>query len=130
MNTQETRRSQILLSAALQAVQQGLYADSDKLFCKARDLSEKTKGTNSIEHAGMLVRYADFCADNGRMPMAETLYKEALPIYLSAHGHDHMTGAIVMRNLADLCSRQGKESEAQDWMQRSIQILSKHRASA
>lgn len=128
MTYTESRSSQILLSAALEAGHSGLHKDSDKLFDKAKTLGEKALG-KSAGYAQMLIKFADMCADSGRIEKAESLYHEALPIFCYANGSEHLSIAILMRNLADLCKRQGKEADAEAWKRQSMQIMSKHRSS-
>lgn len=126
MTTPEQRSSSILLSAALEAAQQGYASDSDKLFAKAINLSEKAQGRNCADYAKMLVRYADICSDKGRTEKAEALYREALEIYEKTCGFEHISAGLLMRNLSEICHRLGKKADASDWRSKSLRILSNH----
>lgn len=120
------RSSNILLSAALQAGQKGMIADSEKLFAKAIYLKEKNAGKGT-EYATMLVSFADMFMDTGHFEKAEPLYVEALRIFGQSHGHDHLSIGLLMRSLAEACHQLGKEQENEDWILKSQQILKQHR---
>lgn len=125
-SSQHTKPSFILLSAALQAGQRGMVADSDKLFAKAIYLTQQESNRGN-DYATMLVRFADMCADHGRLEKAESLYKEALEIFEKSRGTDHLSAALLMRNLAEICDKLGNAIESRSWSCRASEILNKHR---
>lgn len=122
--TAEMRSSKILFAVALEAEKRGLSAHSDKIFARAKDLSLES-GLTDGRYAATLIEFADLCADCGRLEKAESLYREALSILLKSRGEEHPSTALAMRNLADICRKLGKESEAAELNSRAVFILAK-----
>lgn len=119
----DMRRYQILFSAALGAEANGMHADADKLFGKARLLAEST-GVSSLE--GMLLHFAQRCAERGRYLEAESFYLEAMEKLSKNLGSDSLPSGLIMRELAELYRAQGRTEESDRWKSNSTKILKKH----
>ncbi|MBX9721576.1 MAG: tetratricopeptide repeat protein, partial [Candidatus Obscuribacterales bacterium] len=110
-NRPTNQAAQILFSAALEAGQHKMFAESDILFSKAVKLNT---GRNAAEQASLFVKFADHCWETGRYEKSESLYREALSLYQDFQGSEHIGTALIMRNLADICSKLEKKKEAEE----------------
>lgn len=110
----ELRSTSILFVAALEAEKRGLFEHSETIFARASRLNQKSGNALSGEFASMLLQFAEHCADSGRLEKAEALYREALSVLTTSRGADHLSTALTMRALADICRKEGKISEASE----------------
>jgi hypothetical protein len=108
----DIRRSDILFFMACEAEKQGMFVHSQQLLDRARNLSRQSGWSLSTEYATRLLQFADSCVDCGRLETAEPLYREALSILVKARGAGHLSTALALRNLAELCRQQGNSGEA------------------
>lgn len=125
--TAKVRSSNVLFSAALEAEKHGMYAQADTLFDRAKHLHRQAGLCISTDFASRLLEFADLCIDDGRFERAESLYREVLAFFVEYNGENHLCTALTMRNLADVCSKLGKKSEAAELNFRAASILLKHR---
>lgn len=119
----DERSYQILFSAALGAEENGMHADADKLFQKARLLAEAA-GISSQE--SMLLHFGQRCAERGRYLEAESFYLEAMEKLRKNLGSDSLPLGIIMRELAELYRIQGRIEESDRCKRNSTKILKKH----
>lgn len=116
----------VLFSAALEAEKRGLFAHADRLMAKIIETNHRKGIANSQNYIGMLLQFADLCADGERLEKADSVYREVLSILIETKGIDHLSTGLAMRSLADVCSRLGKFDEAAEISNTASSILSKN----
>lgn len=117
----------ILLLAAMEAERQGLPVHSDDLLERASKVKEGSLQSCRVADAAMLLEFADVCAERGRLEKAESLCREALNLLSQLKGTQHISTALAMRNLVDLCRKRGKDKEAADLNCQVSTIFAMHR---
>ncbi len=122
-NKSKNQATQIMFAAALEAAQHKMFAESDILFSKAIKMNNGNSEQTAPEKSSMFVKFADLCWEAGLYEKSETLYREALSLYQDFRGTEHIGTALIMRNLADICSKLEKKKEAEEFSYRSNSIL-------
>ena len=97
-------------------------------IAKQRKLTGPVGITEYIEYpdlAPSLDNLAGLLLRKGNVVEAESLFREALPIYRKFLGNNHVYIANALDHLAAALSKQGKQAEAEDCLRESISIRKK-----
>ena len=111
-------------AAGLKALQQGRYADAEKLLVAAVEEAEGF-GPQDLRLAATLDSLAGLYRAQGKYARAEPLFKRALAIYENALGPEHPIVATDLNNLAALYQTQGKYADAEPFHKRALAIWEK-----
>src|SRR6476620_6702681 len=110
-----------VMAAGQQAVQQGNYAEAERIYQVAVRKAE-TYGREDRRVAVTLSQLAQVYAGQGKHVEAEPLYLQALKIYQSVHGKTHADVAATLNNLGVLHRMYGQYAEAEPLLVRALAI--------
>ena len=112
------------ITAGSQALQEGRYAEAEKLFVAALEEAEKFGEHDSrlaLSHLALGRVYQEL----GHYTQAEPIYKRGLAIQEKALGPEHPKVATSLNNLGFLYEEQGKYTLAEPPYQRALAIYEK-----
>jgi tetratricopeptide (TPR) repeat protein len=106
------------------AVTQQRYRDGEKLLHQALAIYEKTGDLPKTATVRNNLGYLYSLQENYRQ--SETEYRKSLEIRQKALRTDHPDIGAVCSNLADACSMQGKDAEAESLLKEAVRIAEKN----
>src|SRR5262245_61358111 len=109
------------MAAGQQAVQQGNYAEAERIYQGAVKKAE-AYGHEDRRVAVTLSQLAQVYAGQGKHVEAEPLYLQALKIYQAVHGENHLDVAATLNNLGVLHRMYGQYAEAEPLLTRALAI--------
>src|SRR5690348_9802938 len=112
------------MAAGQQAVQQGNYAEAERIYQTAV-MKAETYGREDRRVAVSLSQLAQLYAGQGKHVEAEPLYLQALKIYQAVHGESHADVAATLNNLGVLHRMYGQYAEAEPLLTRALAIKEK-----
>jgi tetratricopeptide (TPR) repeat protein len=112
------------MSAGKQAIQEGNYAEAERVFLVAVHKAEEF-GLEDRRVAVSLSRLAQVYAGQGKHVEAEPVYLQALKIYQAVHGENHADVAATLNNLGVLHRMYGQYAEAEPLLTRALAIKEK-----
>ena len=112
------------MAAGQQAVQQGNYADAERMFLVAVRKAEEF-GLEDRRVAVSLSQLAQVYAGQEKYVEAEPVYLQALKIYQAVHGEFHADVAAMLNNLGVLHRMYGQYAQAEPLLMRALAIKEK-----
>jgi tetratricopeptide (TPR) repeat protein len=112
------------MAAGQQAVQQGNYANVERIFLVALHIAEEF-GLEDRRVAVSLSQLAQVYAGQGTYVEAESVYLQALKIYQTVHGEFHADVAATLNNLGVLHRMYGQYAQAEPLLTRALAIKEK-----
>jgi tetratricopeptide (TPR) repeat protein len=112
------------MAAGQQAVQQGNYADAERIFLAAVHKAEEF-GLQDRRVAVSLSQLAQVYAGQGKYVEAEPIYLQALKIYEGVYGENHADVAATLNNLGVLHRMYGQYAQAEPLLLRALAIKEK-----
>jgi len=112
------------MAAGQQAVQQGNYADAERIFLAAVHKAEEF-GLQDRRVAISLSQLAQVYAGQGKYVEAEPVYLQARKVYQAVHGGNHADVAATLNNLGVLHRMYGQYSQAEPLLLRALAIKEK-----
>jgi tetratricopeptide (TPR) repeat protein len=109
------------MAAGQQAIQQGNYADAERLLLLAVRKAEEF-GLEDRRVAVSLSQLAQVYAGQGKYVEAEPVYLQALKIYQAVHGEFHADVAATLNNLGVLHRMYGQYAQAEPLLTRALAI--------
>ena len=109
------------MAAGQQAVQQGNYAEAERIYQAAVKKAE-TYGREDRRVAVSLSQLAQVYAGQGKHVEAEPLYLQALKIYQAVHGETHADVAATLNNLGVLHRMYGQYAEAETFAKKALPL--------
>ena len=109
------------MTAGQQAVQQGNYAEAERIYQVAIKKAE-TYGLEDRRVAVSVSQLAQLYAGQGKHVEAEPLYLQALQIYQAVYGERHADVAATLNNLGVLHRMYGQYAEAEPLLTRALAI--------
>jgi len=109
------------MAAGQQAVEQGNYAEAERMFKLAVQKAEEF-GREDRRVAVSLSQLAQVYAGQGKHVEAEPVYLQALKIYQAVHGENHLDVAATLNNLGVLHRMYGQYAEAEPLLTRALAI--------
>lgn len=109
------------MAAGQQAVQQGNYAEAERIYEAAVKKAEMY-GREDRRVAVSLSQLAQVYAGQGKHVEAEPLYLQALKIYQAVYGETHADVAATLNNLGVLHRMYGQYAEAEPLLTRALAI--------
>jgi tetratricopeptide (TPR) repeat protein len=113
-----------VMAAGQQAVQQGNYAEAERIFQVAVQKAEEF-GREDRRVAVSLSQLAQVYAGQGKHVEAEPIYLQALKIYQAVYGENHADVAATLNNLGVLHRMYGQYAEAEPLLSRALAIKEK-----
>lgn len=113
-----------LQAAARSARAIGDYGDAEGIYRRVLLLIGKRYGTSSFEYAQCLEEIAEIYELKEEWVVAEQLHTEAAAAYGAVQGSCQAAIALVFRNLAEVCRKQGKNTDARQFELDAAAILS------
>lgn len=113
-----------LQSAARGARSIGNYADAEDIHRRVLQLIVQRHGASSHEYAQCLGEIAEICELKEEWALSEQLYKEAAIAYGTLYQTSQASIALILRNLAEVCRHQGKNTDAKLFEMEAAAILS------
>ncbi len=101
------------------------YAETEPMYRRALEMSEKLLGKNHNDVATSLNNLAGLYMTKGKYNQAKPMYKRALKIREKSLGKDHIDVAHSINNLAELYRTQEKYNKAEPLYLRSLEIKEK-----
>ena len=109
------------MAAGQQAMQQGHYAEAERMFSAAVAKAEAF-GREDRRVAVTLSQLAQSYAAQGKYVEAEPVYLQALKIYQAVHGEQHVDVAATLNNLGVLHRMHGQYADAEPLLTRALAI--------
>ena len=110
--------------AGQQAVQQGNYANAERIFLVAVHNAEAF-GLEDRRLAVSISQLAQVYVGQGKYVESEPLYLQALKIYQTVHGEFHADVAVTLNNLRVLHRMNGQSAQAEPLLTRALAIKEK-----
>jgi tetratricopeptide (TPR) repeat protein len=108
-------------SGGIQAMEEGRWADAERLLTAALEQAEKY-GVNDLRVADAANDLAVVYATTGKSVEAELLFRRALLIGERSLGPDHAAIGSTIQNLGILYATQRKYAEAEPLLKRALEI--------
>lgn len=109
------------MKAGQQAVQEGSYAEAERILLLAVHKAEKF-GLEDRRVAVSLSQLAQAYAGQGKYLEAEPIYSQALKVYQAVHGELHLDVAATLNNLGVLHRMYGQYAQAEPLLIRALAI--------
>lgn len=124
MGSTEMQPINNLQSAARGACAIGDYSHAEGIYRRVLWLIGKKFGACSFEYAQCLEEIAEIYELKEEWAVAEQLHTEAAAVYGKLEGSSQAAIALVLRNLAEVCRKQGKNTDAKQFEMEAASILS------
>lgn len=105
---------------------QGIRSESEPMYIRSLQISERTLGPEHPQVALALNNLADLYRSQERCDESETFYRRALKISEKAQGPEHPQVGLILEGYAHLLLNMKRLREAAEIGKRAIRIRMKH----
>jgi len=110
--------------------QRNCFRESEKDWLRALTIGEKAYGNDVQRYSGILTHLGELYSSLGDYESAAGFLKRSLAAYEQPGNAESIANAIIMSELANVCTKSKRYSEAEPLFSRSIEIVNQDRNSA